>query len=57
MVKTKSKSSYPLRLSERVRQAVKAESERNRHSLNIEIEMLIEDGLKWREMQCKQAAA
>lgn len=51
-------SPYPLRLRPHVKEAAKAQSEIHRRSLNTEIEMLIEEGLKWREMQqSKQAAA
>lgn len=51
-------SPYPLRLRPHVKEAAKAQSEIFRRSLNTEIEMLIEEGLKWREMhQSKQAGA
>lgn len=51
-------SPYPLRLRTHVKEAAKAQSELYRRSLNTEIEMLIEDGLKWREVQqSKQAVA
>lgn len=49
---------YPLRLRPHVKEAAKAQSELYRRSLNTEIEMLIEEGLKWREVQqSKQAVA
>ncbi|WP_159954564.1 hypothetical protein [Pseudomonas sp. R76] len=51
-------SPYPLRLRPHVKEAAKAQSELYRRSLNTEIEMLIEEGLKWREMQqSRQAVA
>jgi hypothetical protein len=42
---------FGLRLSPEIKEMAKSEAGRNRHSMNTEIEMLIEDGLKWREMQ------
>ncbi|MFP5422648.1 MAG: Arc family DNA-binding protein [Gammaproteobacteria bacterium] len=50
-------SPFPLRLAEEVKQEAKGEAAKNRRSLNAEIGLLIEEGLKWREMQQKQAAA
>lgn len=51
-------SPYPLRLRPHVKEAAKAQSALYRRSLNTEIEMLIEEGLKWREVQqSKQAVA
>lgn len=48
---------FGLRLKESLKEALRNEAERLRHSMNTEAEMLIEDGFKWREMQRKQAAA
>lgn len=48
---------YPLRLRPHVKEAAKAESEIHRRSLNTEIEMLIEEGLEWRQIKDKQAVA
>lgn len=48
---------YPLRISEEVRNAATDEAHKNRRSLNTELGLLIEEGLKWRELKQKQAAA
>ncbi len=48
---------FGLRLQPALRKRAKCEAEQNRHSMNTEIEMLIEDGFRWREMQSKQAVA
>lgn len=48
---------FGLRLPPTLKEKAKSEAERNRHSMNTEIEMLIEDGFKWREMQQRQAVA
>lgn len=53
----KQKPSYPLRLESDTRGKAEAEARQYRRSLNIEIGLLIEDGLKWREVQSKQAVA
>lgn len=50
-------SPFPLRLAEYVKEEAKAEASKNRRSLNAEIGLLIEEGLKWREMQSRQAVA
>ncbi|WP_198044925.1 Arc family DNA-binding protein [Pseudomonas frederiksbergensis] len=44
-------SPFPLRLADRVKEEVKGEASKNRRSLNAEIGLLIEEGLKWREMR------
>lgn len=48
---------FGLRLKESLKDDLRQEALRNRHSMNTEAEMLIEDGFKWREMQQKQAVA
>lgn len=47
---------FGLRMSPSLREQADAEAKKHRHSLNTEIEMLIEDGLKWRAAQRKQVA-
>lgn len=49
--------SYPLRIDEELRTKAQQQAGRNRRSLNAELGLLIEEGLKWREMQSKQAVA
>lgn len=54
----KQKPSYPLRLEGETRGKAEGEARINHRSLNVELGLLIEDGLRWREMQkTKQAAA
>ncbi|GAD62646.1 Arc family DNA-binding protein [Aquipseudomonas alcaligenes] len=48
---------FGLRLAPDLRERVEDQAGKHRHSLNTEIEMLIEDGLRWRESQEKQAVA
>lgn len=48
---------FGLRLQPALKEKAKSEAERNRHSMNTELETLIEDGFRWREMQQRQAAA
>ncbi|MEA3233916.1 Arc family DNA-binding protein [Pseudomonas mosselii] len=48
---------YSLRIADELKEKAKREAEANRRSLNAELGLLIEEGLRWREMQCKQAAA
>ena len=48
---------YSLRLANELKEKAKHEAGINRRSLNAELGLLIEEGLKWREMQSKQAAA
>ncbi|SFB46215.1 hypothetical protein [Azotobacter beijerinckii] len=48
---------FGLRLQPPLKERAKREAELNRHSMNTEFELLIEDGFKWREMQKKQANA
>lgn len=47
----KGKSRYPLAISHEVKNQAEVEARRNRRSLNAEFGLLIEEGLKWREMQ------
>lgn len=48
---------YSLRIADELKEKAKREAGANRRSLNAELGLLIEEGLKWREMQSKQAAA
>ncbi|RRV53360.1 Arc family DNA-binding protein [Pseudomonas sp. p99-361] len=48
---------YSLRIGDDLKEKARNEAHANRRSLNAEIGLLIEEGLKWREMQSKQAAA
>ena len=49
---------YSLRIAEHLKGRAKQEATINRRSLNTELELLIEEGFKWREMQSsKQAVA
>ena len=48
---------FGLRLPPALREKVEQEARKYRHSLNTEIEMLIEEGLKRRETHENQAAA
>ena len=57
MQNTMRASPFPLRLNEEVKEEAKGEASKNRRSLNAELGLLIEEGLKWREMRSKQAAA
>lgn len=51
-----SRTPYPLRLGEDIKIRVRNEAERNRRSLNAELGVLIEEGLKWREQREKATA-
>ncbi|MGO2201173.1 Arc family DNA-binding protein [Pseudomonas helleri] len=49
---------YSLRIGDELKDRARNEAHTNRRSLNAEIGLLIEEGLKWREMQkVKQATA
>lgn len=49
---------YSLRIAGHLKGRAKQEATVNRRSLNTELELLIEEGFKWREMQSsKQAVA
>ncbi len=48
---------YSLRIAEQLKVRAREEAAAHRRSLNTELELLIEEGFKWREMQSKQAAA
>ena len=50
-------SPFPLRLDDEVKGKAKGEAVTNRRSLNAELGLLSEEGLKWREAQSKQAIA
>ena len=55
-MKTTRNTSYPLRLRQELRFQAELAARENRRSLNAEIGVLIEDGLKWREMQRRATA-
>ncbi|WP_099547952.1 Arc family DNA-binding protein [Pseudomonas sp. 2995-3] len=57
MQKSKQRPSYPLRLPIDVRGKAEGEAQENHRSLNVELGLLIEDGLKWRNMKKDQAEA
>lgn len=42
---------YSLRIGEELKDRARNEAHANRRSLNAEIGLLIEEGLKWRELQ------
>lgn len=48
---------FSLRIREEVRETAEQEAKKYRRSLNAELGLLIEEGLKWREMQQRQAVA
>ncbi|MBA1200444.1 Arc family DNA-binding protein [Pseudomonas capeferrum] len=48
---------YSLRIGADLKEKARNQAHANRRSLNAEIGLLIEEGLKWREMQGKQAIA
>lgn len=48
---------YSLRIAVELKEKARREAGANRRSLNAELGLLIEEGLRWREMQSKQAAA
>ena len=50
-------SPYSLRISEQLKARARYEAHANRRSLNAELELLIEEGFKWREAQKNQAVA
>lgn len=55
---TRAKARYPLSIEAEVKGRAESEAKKNRRSLNAELGLLIEEGLKWREMmQQKQAMA
>lgn len=51
------KARYPLAIAVAVKGQAENEAKKNRRSLNAELGLLIEEGLKWREMKSKQASA
>ncbi|VAV70077.1 hypothetical protein PPRCHA0_3775 [Pseudomonas protegens CHA0] len=51
------KSRYPLSLESSIKLLAESEAKKNRRSLNAELGLLIEEGLKWRKTQSKQAMA
>jgi hypothetical protein len=48
---------FSLRIDEQLKTKAREVAVANRRSLNTELELLIEEGFKWREMQSKQAIA
>lgn len=48
---------YSLRIAGQLKHKAKEQAEANRRSLNAELGLLIEEGLRWREMQSRQAVA
>ncbi|ULT73043.1 hypothetical protein [Pseudomonas sp. BC42] len=46
---------YSLRIAEQLKAKARDAAVIHRRSLNMELELLIEEGFKWREMQSKQA--
>lgn len=54
-MKEESRARYPLSLIPAIKGQAELEAKKNRRSLNAELGLLIEEGLKWREMQNKQA--
>ena len=57
MSEEKKATPFPLRLKEEVREQVGTLAKQNRRSQNAEIGLLIEEGLRWREMKSGQAVA
>ncbi len=43
--------SYPLRMRQELREEAGQEAQKNRRSLNAELGLLIEEGLRWRKQQ------
>jgi hypothetical protein len=48
---------YSLRIAQELKDKARDQAHANRRSLNSEIGLLIEEGLKWRELQNMQAKA
>lgn len=48
---------YSLRIANELKEKARQEAGINRRSLNAELGLLIEEGLKWRAMQRQQAVA
>lgn len=48
---------FSLRIDEQLKTKAREEAVAHRRSLNTELELLIEEGFKWREIQNKQAIA
>ena len=48
---------YSLRIAQELKDKARDQAYANRRSLNSEIGLLIEEGLKWRELQNMQAKA
>ena len=46
-----------MRIDEQLKTKAREEAAAHRRSLNTELELLIEEGFKWREIQNKQAIA
>lgn len=57
-MKAEKKARYPLAIDESVKVLAEGEAKQNRRSLNAELGLLIEEGLRWRQAQkASQAAA
>lgn len=50
----KPRTSYSLRMADSLRKAVENIAWENRRSLNAELQLLIEQGMKWREANERQ---
>lgn len=50
-MKKRSITPFGLRLQPDLKERARLEATKNRRSMNTEIEILIEEGLKWREIQ------
>lgn len=50
-MQNKQKSSYPLRLEDDTRARAEEVARSNHRSLNVELGLLIEDGMRWRAEQ------
>lgn len=51
------KAPYSLRIDDDLKAKARSEANANRRSLNAEIGLLIEEGLKWREIQGSRKSA
>lgn len=56
-MKKQQRSAYPLRIEDDTRTKAEGVAKQNHRSLNVELGLLIRDGLKWREMQNEKARA
>jgi len=56
-MKARTINPFGLRLQPEVKEKAAEVARANRRSMNAELGLLIEEGLKWREMQSRQAVA